>query len=176
MAARNDLAILKRKPSDLIRYKDWTNETKAAYGSITNFVLQERLHWTPLPVSSAEPETGPLFITESDVAFSSENDYKILYNDWPYGMAPGITHLVVWSKTRIPVEGAEGHLTVESREIIDRFVRRVFMDRLKGPEEKVLWFKNWTGLQSVRGVEHIHVLVRDVDQAILDEWISGEQR
>ncbi|KAG7007749.1 hypothetical protein G7Y79_00008g023870 [Physcia stellaris] len=47
--ARNDLSVLKRKPSDLTRYIAWTNSTKAAYGSITNFVLKERLHWTPFP-------------------------------------------------------------------------------------------------------------------------------
>ncbi|CAF9928508.1 MAG: hypothetical protein HETSPECPRED_006867 [Heterodermia speciosa] len=169
--ARNDLSILKRKPSDLIRYIAWTNSTKAAYGSITNFILQERLHWVPLPSSS--DETGPLFVTESDAPFISSNDYQILPNDWPYGMEPGISHLVVWLKTRLAVEGEEGQLTAESRALVDGFVKKVFEERLAQhglSGDRILWFKNWVGLQSVRGVEHVHVLVRQVPRAILGEW------
>ena len=174
--ARNDLAILKRKPSDLIRYIAWTNSTKATYGSINNFVLQERLHWTPLASSSSEE--GPTFNTENDIPFANENDYKILRNDWPYGMEPGIVHIVVWLKTRIAVEGEEGHLTAHSRALIEAFIKRTFRDplsRLDCPGDNVLWFKNWTGLQSVRGVEHVHVLVRDVPQSILNEWTGRKE-
>lgn len=168
---------MKRKPSDLTRYIAWTNSTKTAYGSITNFVLQERLHWTPLPSSS--PDAAPLFITESDIPFVSESDYKILPNDWPYGMEPGIDHLVVWLKTRLAVEGKEGHITAESRALIDDFVRRVIWGRLDQEGysgDRVLWFKNWTGLQSVRGVEHIHVLLRWTPQHILNEWTGRRPR
>ncbi|KAL8792744.1 MAG: hypothetical protein Q9195_004631 [Heterodermia aff. obscurata] len=154
---------------------DDLKEIIAAYGSITNFILQERLHWVPLPSSSAE--TGPLFVTESDVPFISRNDYKILPNDWPYGMEHGISHLVVWLKTRLVVEGEEGHLTAESRALIAEFVKKVFEERLAQhglSGDRILWFKNWVGLQSVRGVEHVHVLARQVPPSILDEW-TGTQ-
>lgn len=175
-AARNDLAILKRKPSDLVRYIHWTRETKAAYGSMTNFILKERLHWEPV---SSSGKDGPVFATDSDVPFGSSKDMMIRYNDWPYGMAPGITHLVVWLKTRIPVEGDEGYLTAESRELIDTFVQRTFRDRVHSPanaDDNVMWFKNWVGLQSVRGVEHVHVLLRNVPQSLIDEWTGGQPR
>jgi len=140
---------------------------------MTHFVLRERLHWQPLPTSTSE--TGPLFDTDSDVPFGSANDFSILYNDWPYGISPGITHLVIWLKTRVAVEGKEGYLTAESRDLIDEFVKRTFVDRVQddgSAEDNVMWFKNWVGLQSVRGVEHVHVLVRSVSQSILDEWTA----
>jgi hypothetical protein len=140
---------------------------------MTNFVLKERLYWQPLPTSTSE--TGPLFDTDSDVPFGSAKDFTILYNDWPYGMSPGITHLVIWLKTRVAVEGKEGYLTAQSRDLIDGFVKRTFVDRVQNDaraDDKVMWFKNWVGLQSVRGVEHVHVLVRSVPQSILDEWTA----
>ena len=37
-------------------------------------------------------------------------------------------------------------------------------------DDRVLWFRNWTGLQSVRGLEHVHVLVRDAPKVLLDRW------
>ena len=164
--------MLDRYPSDLFRYKLWTEQIKAEYGSIINFVLEERLQWEPLPSSSTSE--GPQFACRSPVPFANAEDYKILMNDWPYGIPPNISHLVVWLKTRIPTQPSDGDLTPESRQILQNFVRRTFEERLAkdgDSEDRVLWFKNWSGLQSVRGLEHIHVLVRDVPQSILDKWI-----
>ena len=141
-----------------------------------NFVCKERLHWVPLPSS---PEgLDPVFECRDERPFASPEDYKILPNDWPYGLAPGITHLVVWSKTRIPVQQPEGYLLPESVELIHGFVQKVFLDRLAregiDTQDRVLWFKNWVRLQSVRGLDHFHVLVRDVPERILEEWTRGD--
>jgi len=92
----------------------------------------------------------------------------------------------VWTRTGIPVDGAVGGLTAESRALVEAFVRRVFVRRLEGQDggkgersgngaERVLWFKNWGSLQSVRALEHFHVLVRDVPEEIVEEW-TGEKR
>ena len=40
------------------------------------------------------------------------------------------------------------------------------------PSERVVWFKNWVGLQSVRGVEHVHVLVRGAPEGLLRGWVG----
>jgi hypothetical protein len=57
--------------------------------------------------------------------------------------------------------------------MVESFIDREF--RVKAGEEqrdsKVLWFKNTTNLQSVRGLEHLHVLVRDVDNDVLKQWL-----
>ena len=142
---------------------------------MTNYILQERLHWQPLETSTAE--TGPIFEFKNPTPFADPDDYKVLPNDWPYGITPEITHICVWLKGRIPVNHTNGDLTPESRALIERFVREKFVDRLKtlpNPEDRVQWFKNWTALQSVRGLEHIHVLVRGVPEDILEEW-TGER-
>ncbi|KAJ5703540.1 hypothetical protein N7493_011465 [Penicillium malachiteum] len=205
---RNDLGALMRKPSDLRRYLSWSAQTKAEYGTMMNYICIHRLKW-PLPSEltgtvpapdihpsatgqtngsspgsqSQSKPSGPLLTFKNPLPFADPEDYKILRNDWPYGFESGISHLVVWSRTPIPVESDEGHLTTESRALINAFVKRQFVQRLAedkagrflDPESHVLWFKNWVGLQSVRALEHVHVLVRDVPEDILAEW-SGESR
>lgn len=117
----------------------------------------------------------PPFTPESTTPLAAESDYKILLNDWPYALAPGITHVIVWTRTRIPADDDKGDLLPESRRQIEEFVKKRFVDDLgEGGAERVLWFKNWVALQSVRALEHFHVLVRDVDDDMLERW-AGER-
>ncbi|KAK0621227.1 hypothetical protein B0T17DRAFT_591154 [Bombardia bombarda] len=163
----NDLAVLKRKPSDLRRYMKWTAATKAEYGNMTKYLLAHRL-----PKAWGSPPFSPV----SDTPFADPSDYCVLLNDWPYGFAPGITHIVVWTRTVIPTDPDTGDMTAESRKTVAEFVKRYFVDSLGGPgaaEDRVLWFKNWAALQSVRALEHIHVLVKDVEPAVLQKWTTS---
>jgi hypothetical protein len=162
----NKLHVLKRKPSDLRRYMKWTTEIKAEFGSMTQYILANRL-----PKSWGLPP----FTAASNTPFADPSDYRVLLNDWPYGLEPSITHMVVWSRTIIPVDSDNGDMTPESRKLVEDFVQRCFVDTLgPGGQDKVLWFKNWVSLQSVRTLEHIHVLVRDVDDDTLERW-TGER-
>lgn len=141
---------------------NWTAETKAQYGSMTNFLVQNRL---------PKPWGGLPFTPVSETPFENPSDYRVLKNDWPYGLTPDITHIVVWSRTMIPTDPETGDVTPKSRELIRNFVKTYFVDRLgPGGEGRVMWFKNWVSLQSVRALEHIHVLVKDVDPEVMEEW------
>ncbi|KIV83655.1 hypothetical protein PV11_05659 [Exophiala sideris] len=117
--AENNLSVLKRWPSDLKRYIKWSAETKKAYGSVPNFVRKERLKWVTLP--SSTPESGPKFAIKNPVPFADEADYKILVNDWPYGLASGIRHIIVWLKMRLESEPTRGDMTPESRQLVEDF-------------------------------------------------------
>ena len=126
---------------------------------MTNYLLKHRLPWG-----------SPPFTYNSSVPFADPSDYRILINDWPYGLTEDIIHIVVWSKTPIPTDPQTGDVTGESRRIIDEFVRKTFVHRLGGVEDRVMWFKNWVQLQSVRALEHVHVLVRDATKEDLEFW------
>ena len=65
---------------------------------------------------------------------------------------------------------------------MERFVRNVFGESVAREDgsrveavmgQKVVWFKNWTALQSVPGLEHVHVLVRDVSEELIKSWTGG---
>ncbi|KAH8879108.1 hypothetical protein GQ53DRAFT_756204 [Thozetella sp. PMI_491] len=163
----NNLQVLKRKPSDLRRYMKWTAETKSKFGSMTAYLLENRLPkaWGPIPFTPVSP-----------IPFHEPSDYRVLANDWPYGFTPGITHIVVWSRTLIPTDSETGDMTPESRQVVRDFVTRYFVEKL-GPDgkDRVLWFKNWVALQSVRALEHIHVMVKDADPALIVEWTQEHE-
>jgi hypothetical protein len=114
--ADNKLHHFHRVPSQLRRYLSYNWQLKQNYGSIMNFVVSQRLHWN-LPI---EPRGKP---------FEFDDDIKILYNDWPYGIDPRIIHLVVWTKFRIVENSITGDLTDESRSQIQSYVDRVFGSR-----------------------------------------------
>ncbi|KAF1968303.1 hypothetical protein BU23DRAFT_558525 [Bimuria novae-zelandiae CBS 107.79] len=164
----DQLNELKRWPSFLKAYLAWTAHVKAKYGSATQYLLQQRLFWVPLN------STGSFkFAVANETPFMDPRDYKIIKNDWTYAVTEGISHIVVWSKKALPVDGV-GALTEDGRRIVQDFVKREFRDQAGEEVEgsKVQWFKNTTILQSVRALEHIHVLVRDVDEDILRQWIN----
>lgn len=110
---------------------------------------------------------GPRFEVINETPFANKRDYMILVNDWPYGLEEGITHLIVWLKNRLEVQGEEGDLTDEARALVEAFVEKRFREKVGG-QDRVMWFRNWTGLQSVRGLEHVHVLVRGVDKKSIE--------
>lgn len=99
-----------------------------------------------------------------------QDDVKILLNDWPYGLTPDITHLVIWTKTLIPIDG-DGHLALESRRQIHEFVQKVFGSVLG--MENVAWFKNPRALQSIPSLEHVHVFVREASEGVLTQLLEG---
>jgi predicted NACHT family NTPase len=79
----------------------------------------------------------------------------------------------VWSKTPIATDDETGDLTTDSRNILKEFVERIFGDRLGGDKQRILWFKNWAKLQSVRALEHFHVLVRNASKEDIEFWIGN---
>lgn len=140
---------------------------KDKFGSVMAYLLSQRLFWTPIDDAS-----GVLrFDVENAVPFANPSDYEILRNDWGYAFEPGIRHIVVWVKQRLPVDG-QGALSVEGRAIVERFVEREFGERVREGGGGVVWFKNTTDLQSVRSLEHVHVLVRGVGEGVLERWMK----
>lgn len=142
-----DLHLLTRDPASLARYHAWKEATVQTYGSVERYILEERLHWT----ASATPA--------SPTAFQVRSDWKCLLNDFPYAFEPGITHLVVWTKNKLPVDG-EGHLSAEGRPLLEHFLDR-FLDGER--DRDWTYFLNPPGLKSIGNLEHFHVLVRNQD-------------
>lgn len=101
------LADFQRWPSELRRYRQYTWDLKRAHGSVMNFMLRERLGWS----EPAVPQGSKLF--------ECQEDFKILMNDWPYGLDKRIVHLVVWTKFDLPDDR-------ETEAEIQAFVNKTF--------------------------------------------------
>lgn len=160
----NELDGFRRVPSELRKYREWSAKLIEEHGSIMNFVLSNRLHWSDLTPSGAAPFTDP-------------DDHKILLNDWPYGIDTRITHLVVWTKFEltpepITMDKPKGDLTPTARKQIQDFVDEIFGE--KCGRENVIWFKNWSALKSVHGIEHFHVMILDPEPGFIRGVTSGD--
>lgn len=135
--------------------------------------MRNRLFWaTPeSPLLSDQP-----VVPSNPVPFADKTDYKIIYNDWPYGLTADITHLVVWMKTRLAVNESF-EMTPQSRASVEDFIDRTFVQEMKQSgigNDSVLYFKNVPRLQSVGAVEHFHVLIRGAKSELLDKWTNGD--
>jgi hypothetical protein len=163
------LEDLKRWPSALKAYLAWTAHVKEKYGTIMAYLLQQRLHWDPVDDGS-----GALtFNAKSATPFTDPADFLILRNDWGYAFEQGIRHIVVWLKQRLPVDEG-GALSEDGKRLVRDFVKKEFREKAGETEEgsKVIWFKNTTNLQSVRSLEHVHVLIKDVDDEVAKQWLQ----
>lgn len=160
LTAAGDISSLVRTPVDTRKYLLFYHETGKKHGSVAQYVQQHRLHWWPPPVQPADP-----------VPFANPEDYKILRNDWPYGVTPDITHMVVWSKARLNVVAEKGSLTQASWDLVQQFIDRTFGSVLgDNAAEKLIWFKQNAKWQSVKALEHIHVIVRGVEEEVIERW------
>lgn len=168
LISSGQLDELKRWPSQLKAYLAWSAHVKETFGSATTYLLTQRLFWEPID----DPSGAMAFEVRNVVPFADPEDFTILRNDWPYGHAQGIQHICVWLRQRLPVD-KEGALSDEGRKMVEEFVDKEFRSKAGEAERgsKVLWFKNSTNLQSVRSLEHLHVLVRNVDDEVLKEWL-----
>jgi hypothetical protein len=193
----NTLGRLRRTPTQLSAYRAWASYVAITHGSVSNYLLTERLQW--VPIHNGNADLVPEFEVKNPTPFANPADYKILLNDWPYGLEPGIIHICVWMKGRIEVEGPQGALTKTSRKLISDFLSRTFQQPMIEAEQRnrttkeedpdwdlswerssnaggdgvrVLWFKNWVNLQSVRLIDHIHVLLRDPPDSLVKRWLA----
>ncbi|POS70263.1 hypothetical protein DHEL01_v211342 [Diaporthe helianthi] len=147
------LADFQRWPSDLRRYRKYTWQLKRDHGSVMNFMLRKRLCWSEpvVPLGSKR--------------FEYQEDFRIMMNDWPYGLDERIVHLVVWTKFDLPDDR-------ETEAEVEAFVDKTFSPGVC--HEKRIWFKNPPSLKSVHAVEHFHVLLFDPDLDFVQQITKGD--
>jgi len=158
----NRIDLFQRSPTALRRYLKFMHDLKKQHGSVMAFVQQHRLHW-----ASATPSADP--------PFSNPADYKILYNDWPYGVDPDIVHLVVWTKFNLEDDPATDDLTSKARQEIEEFVVRTFCGEDGIARDQLIWFKNWSSLKSIHALEHFHVMLYKPSSAFVKKITGGDR-
>jgi Protein of unknown function (DUF3605) len=157
----NRIDLFHRTPTSTHRYVEFVHHLKRTFGSVAHFIQHERLHWSNLTPSANPP-------------FAEKSDYKILYNDWPYGIDTAIVHLVVWTKFALPDDAVSGDLTREARAQIEAFVQRTFCGDDGVAQKNLVWFRNWKALKSVHAVEHFHVMLYRPDPEFLRRVTGGD--
>lgn len=119
--ADNNIHHFQRVPSELRRYKAFVWDLHQQYGGVLDFLLTQRLGWSQPVVPRGKP-------------FECEDDIKILWNDWPYGVDERVVHLVVWTKFELEEDPVTGDVTDETRAAMAAYVRNKFSEV---PEDRV---------------------------------------
>jgi hypothetical protein len=139
IVASNRIDKFQRMPSQLRAYLKYMWSLKKEHGSVMEFVKTQRLQWEDVVPSGKE-------------AFSEPTDWKVLYNDWPYGIDPEIVHLVVWTKFALEDDPVTDDLTPRMRSAIERFVMKTFCSEDGMERKSLVWFKNWKSLKSIHAL------------------------
>ncbi|RDX41347.1 hypothetical protein OH76DRAFT_1412208 [Lentinus brumalis] len=107
------LDLIHRDPVLHKRYMAWSAEIKTEYGSIINYLKEERLQWGKPDTMSrlGTSHTYPAFWANSEdsqprtleyfTAQTPAEYWCIVSNDWPYSIPSDVEHVVVWTKLPI---------------------------------------------------------------------------
>ncbi|KAF2669208.1 hypothetical protein BT63DRAFT_373259 [Microthyrium microscopicum] len=155
----NRIDRFRRPPTELRQYRGFVEQISHKYGSPMKYILEHRLRWKDL--------------TPIGQDLSSPEDWKILVNDWPYGFADGIEHLVVWTKSSLPDDPVTGSISARSSRVIEEFVADKFPEM---PAGEVIWFKNWRSLKSVHAIEHFHVLLHNPPPGYIEAIVGDDKQ
>ncbi|CAK9438522.1 uncharacterized protein LODBEIA_P27460 [Lodderomyces beijingensis] len=176
IVSSNQLEIFARSQAQTDDYHDFKQQLKDQNININDYILRHELHWQQSDIRSQRHVVAPQQYSLSypdDLIFYNEQDVKILPNKFPYYFDKNIVHLCIWSKLTIPNDttSAVGDVSPLTRRIINKYLAKTFVEHGVQPAQ-IVWFRNWTSLQSVRSISHIHVILHDVDPVFIQQLIG----
>lgn len=172
----NKLELFARNEEQFHKYYQFKNDLSLQGITLTDYVLKEELEWKQSDIRSqvaATPDQEYSTSQPQDLILYNDDDVKIIYNKFPYYLEDSVVHLCVWSKLTIPndVNSPVGDISPLTKRIIERYLQKTFIDKGVSPDD-ILWFRNWSKLQSVRSVSHIHVLLHNVNDGTLQKLLK----
>ncbi|KAH3682375.1 hypothetical protein WICPIJ_006661 [Wickerhamomyces pijperi] len=171
----NQLGKFKRSQEQLTKYREHRAKLKQQGISSLNKLLSDELGWVEVDKNyNILSPTAYALKPSSDKLFNHPDDIKITMNRFPYNFTSDITHLLVWTKLPIPNDPSSpiGDISPQTRQIIDTFLEKQFVRNHGLPKENILWFRNWSELQSIKQFSHIHVLIKDLKADKLREILQ----
>lgn len=175
LIADNDLDSFARSESDHKLYIAFKSELKSQGMTVLKHMLVNTLGWLTLDEVRAVPDKKLRVPSSGNAIFTTASDLMVVKNDFPYYFEPDVRHLCVWSKKRIESDpnSEMGDILPETRQIIEDYVCKTFVEWLGIPRENIVWLRNWDALQSVKELSHIHVIVKGMSQEQADLVVGG---
>ncbi|KAI5960335.1 uncharacterized protein KGF55_004627 [Candida pseudojiufengensis] len=172
----NALELFARNEKQTEEYHKFKQFLKDSNISINDYILKHELHWKSSDIRFQEYEVAKQYDIKhpQDLIFYNDSDIIILPNKFPYYFEKGIVHLCIWSKLIIPNDpnSEVGDISEITKKIIDKYLKKTFIEKGVDPKD-IVWFKNWTSLQSVRSISHIHVILNNnVDPNLINKLIN----
>lgn len=130
---------------------------------VTNLLIHS-LNWLPndydCSIKSSKAITQIKFTDPRP--FSDKEDTKIIWNEFPYYYAEPVAHVCVWVKFPMEADPQSeiGDIGAAMKKVIERYVVGTFCEGLEISRSDVIWWKNYTAIQSIKALPHIHVAIR----------------
>lgn len=163
------LELFVRKPEVTEQYRKHKENLKGT--SLDDFILKQ-LNWNADELVKLNREDYATDESKLERCFQSRELYQVMKNDFPYDFDSNIYHLVLWSKIRLPlynetltaqVDSHGNNIPVMNRathDKIDAFLKYNLCDRLGVSGDNYCWFINYSSLQSIKSISHLHLLLR----------------
>ncbi|GMM36588.1 Htc1 protein [Saccharomycopsis crataegensis] len=184
IVGNNKLELFARSPTEAKKYKEFRDSFKSSSSTTSLYkrLVCQQLQWAPLSIIN-DPNIADTDIeisSASKTLFYAASDIKILKNDFPYHFEKAVTHLLVWTKVPIPSDpqSKDGDISPATRRVINKYISKTFMSSNEGSRMRVesgniMWFRNWSALQSVKQISHIHVLIHGASDEDIERVVGS---
>ncbi|CCE65515.1 hypothetical protein TPHA_0L01620 [Tetrapisispora phaffii CBS 4417] len=159
-------------------YRKYREDIKAK-GLNFGEILLLKLNWTQDELNYLNDDKYPADNDKIDAAFSNADLYTLRLNDFPYNFESDVHHILIWSKVKLPLyeedftESAADKTKIQlpsmnkhMQQKIETFLQINVAGKFGIPKENYVWFVNYSKLQSVRSISHIHLLLKKDDDLI----------
>lgn len=163
IVSRYELAKLGRSAEQLQKYNDFRDQMKEAHIDLATRLFITTLKWLPqdADIHMSAEEAVRLIKPEDTRPFCNPHDVCITLNDFPYSIEGKTLHFLVWVKFPMnpDPESEIGDIDDSMKQIIEKYVDLTFVQRAHVNRENLIWWKNYTLIQSIKSIPHVHVLV-----------------
>ena len=149
-------------------------------------VVMGKLNWSMEQLTTLNDKKYPSDNDKINASFADDSLYKLTINDFPYNFEQNVHHLLIWSKIKLPIYLDDDMLNEDlnsptkafptknllMKERIDIFLLENLEKKFGFKKKDYFWFINYSKLQSIRGISHIHLMIRsddmDLEEKIFD--------
>lgn len=168
-----ELYKLRRSKDETVKYRAHKAALKEKNIEMIDHILG-KLDWNLDDLTNLNDNTYPTINDKIEACFSQKDLFKLLPNDFPYMFESNIIHILVWSKIQLPLYlDDKTEVSMENqnsvlptmyppmKDKIERFLENTLTEKLKlKPDTDFVWFLNYSNLQSIKGISHVHLLIR----------------
>lgn len=174
-----ELYKLRRSQAETDKYHKHKENLKKKHITILQYIL-DRLQWDEKEIDQLNDLKYATDQQRLHAIFTKPELYKNSINDFPYYYESNVLHLLIWSKIRLPIylndttdidmfdtkNNSFPDMNPACKAVIDKFLGQTLHDKYGlTPEKDYLWFVNYSNLQSIKAISHVHVLIRLKDEA-----------
>lgn len=164
-----ELYKLKRSQEETKKYHEHKRHLKENNIDMAEYLLG-KLGWDDKMLSKLNSKEYPTDDLKINASFTDKSLFKLTLNDFPYQFESDVIHLLIWSKIRLPIyvndttaitmdRNALPEMHVPMKKRIDLFISQN-LERYNIEPQDYVWFINYSSLQSIKSISHIHLLIK----------------